>query len=1173
MGSFQKILKPTRARGLDTSGGEQIVGNQLLGDPSFDTNVNNGDTGTYWNCNDSNNEGVSISSGKAHWADDGSASTRRLKEVPSGPFDDVTARYRVTITISDYTDGGVRLVSGAYYGTYLTAAGTYVLDMSPQTGSGNLHIDGNADAHLSISDVTVYKLESFGNNNHAQIYSGRALEFDGVTDYLNVGTSAGQIFIDYSEETTAVNRAWTVAVWLNYDAAGSSNQSITGFDNSRDVSTSNYLRLSNTETLGFYDIGGNASRTGDTVLKPKTWYRAVFVYNGSDTVNFYLNGVADGSGTLTSSNADNNADLNISYIGGAFQSSVFGNAFAGKMSNFQAWQGAWTADDAMYDYLNPEQLALNRGGTSLTNSNLKLWYPMNEGHRGDQSYVLDASNTGLGDDIVNWSSTFNASGTSTDDFGSWTTNANDSTTFCTFDHDNKTIRLRTTNSTHLQAFYVPEILKYGTTYKFEFTVSEITSGSVRVRPQNTTDYLTVSEAGTHSYIVSPEHSTNDLDFRIERGSSEATDVTINDVKIFPINDKNSAQTVFYGDNTISTNNDYTMSGSNNWDAYGTGTTESVTGGKLRVTTTTANTTQGVELPVANAGTPVVGRTYRIRAKLKRVSGLDPAEQIVFYFGGAQGNITTVGGGGTTNRITDSEVEYETTVTATSASGNLLIVNWSTTTALVFEIDDVEIKEAGIASGWTDADQQLDIPQTALQSYNQLGFSYGSADTAGGTISCGAITSGAWTTLDIWFFPQVSGYNQGLLDQVAWNGDDADASTGGYGFRVTISTTDKIVLTRRVSGTSASNAMTSTNKINIGKWNHVAVVIPKNDSTSMRLMVNGHYEQTNSSGDHGITAKDFRLGYGGGINYDSMPGCIAQASYFKEHMSETQMLELYNEGTPIDSRNHSVGTDNLAGYWRNNGVYGNTWTNLANPGTNDGTPQSLITETMLITAGVDSSRDSQGFLMNSQRLTNTINGLYTGSSGGGTYNSGAVVQDSSTLDITGAFTIGCWVKLKDFNYSYNLIQKKTGWNSAGYGIYIHNSNKKPYLEWGGSGANQQASGDNNDIDTLDIWYFVYGVHDPDGLHNSGTGIDRLYSAKTTDTSLNINGKTSMHAGNIDDAVATNDLPLTIGNHYGGGQVSSASIHFTGEIDDVVVYNGALSPEQVLRNFKAGKRSHK
>ena len=27
-------------------------------------------------------------------------------------------------------------------------------------------------------------LDTSGNNNHAQIYSGRALEFDGVTDYL-----------------------------------------------------------------------------------------------------------------------------------------------------------------------------------------------------------------------------------------------------------------------------------------------------------------------------------------------------------------------------------------------------------------------------------------------------------------------------------------------------------------------------------------------------------------------------------------------------------------------------------------------------------------------------------------------------------------------------------------------------------------------------------------------------------------------------------------------------------------------------------------------------------------------------------------------------------------------------------------------------------------------------
>ena len=30
-------------------------------------------------------------------------------------------------------------------------------------------------------------LDTSGNNNHGQIYSGKALEFDGVTDYLTTG--------------------------------------------------------------------------------------------------------------------------------------------------------------------------------------------------------------------------------------------------------------------------------------------------------------------------------------------------------------------------------------------------------------------------------------------------------------------------------------------------------------------------------------------------------------------------------------------------------------------------------------------------------------------------------------------------------------------------------------------------------------------------------------------------------------------------------------------------------------------------------------------------------------------------------------------------------------------------------------------------------------------------
>ena len=152
--TIQTIQKPTRARALDTSTSEQIIGEQLLEDPSFAVNVSAGATGDHWACDVVGNDGVSITGGKAVWADSGSDSVRRLQDNVSGPFSDVTARYRVTIVISDSTDGGVRLVSGSYYGSYLTAAGTYIIDMSPETGGGNFHIDGNADADLSISEVS-----------------------------------------------------------------------------------------------------------------------------------------------------------------------------------------------------------------------------------------------------------------------------------------------------------------------------------------------------------------------------------------------------------------------------------------------------------------------------------------------------------------------------------------------------------------------------------------------------------------------------------------------------------------------------------------------------------------------------------------------------------------------------------------------------------------------------------------------------------------------------------------------------------------------------------------------------------------------------------------------------------------------------------------------------------
>jgi len=1005
-------------------------------------------------------------------------------------------------------------------------------------------------------------LDTSGNNNNAQIYSGRALEFDGVTDYLTADGVASLADSDF-----------TVAIWIKPTLDG-----YTGGPGGRilfsfhDSSANNrlffYITGSDNNIRAYSSSGADLSNT--TGALSGSWERLVITKEGT-SLKFYRNGVANGTSTLRDT-VSGSAKFS---IGQEWDGSAASDFYLGMMSDFQIWNSVWTAADAEYDYLNPEQLALNRGGTSLTNSNLKLWYPMNEGHRGDQSFVLDASNTGIGDDIVNWSSTFNDSGTSTSNFGDWTTNADNSTTFCTFDHDNKTIRIRSTDGSHIQAVYVPEILKYGTTYKFEFTVSELTNGSVRVRPQNTTEYLSVSEVGTYSYIVSPENSVTDLDFRIERDGTAAADFTISDVKIFPINDKNSATTVFYGDELSTTANNRTFAGSGNWTAYNSGAVDvnSAVAGKMQITVDGGGTAQGAQLTLANMGSSIVaGRTYRVQADLDFISGSDTDLKINFVIGNTGVAVKASDGSPSDGTITTTEQTYYADIVAGDASGALRINCTSATNNSgsnnVFTVDNVSVKEVGVAAGWTDADQQLDVPQTALQSYNQLGFSYGSKDTAGGSISCGSITSGAWTTLDIWFFPQKLGYNQGLLDQIAWNGDDADPSTGGYGFRVTISTTDKIVITRRVSGTANSNSMTSTNKINIGEWNHVAVVIPKVNGTSMRMMVNGHYEQATSSGDHGVTAKDFRLGYGGGIHYDSMPGCIAQASYFKAHMSESEMLELYNEGTPIDSRNHSIGTANLAGYWRNNGIYGNTWTNLANPGTNDGTPGTLITETMLITAGVDSSRDSQGFFMNRQRTTNSFN-LTTPLGEAPQNNYGLVPTGSGTSPgdninfIGSAFSFTCWVKLESPNTSQTTIIFDRGDGTDGF-LFKHSSGRlavftveKDNTEVSVNTGSSNNGGLSSGAMTVGTWYFVSGTHE--GLTTSA---DMKIYVGTADVEA-VNIGTNVNGVALDNSAQD----LYLGSRFNKG------LPFSGELDDLCFYDKELSEDEVLRNYNAGKRSHR
>ena len=218
-------------------------------------------------------------------------------------------------------------------------------------------------------------LDTSGNNNHGQIYSGRGLEFDGVVDYLDTGTT-------FSETNH------TIALWVYMDNSASS----TNIVDIRDANDDGILIQQESNETIVYHVDDDILTT--TTAHLNTWIRVVCTYDGT-TQKLYVNGILDASATVSET-----ISTTVNMLIGSRSFTSRTSYFSGKMSNFQAWDTAWSADDVTYDYLNPESLALNRGGTSLTESNLKVWYPMQDGHRGQQSYILDGANTGLNDNIV-----------------------------------------------------------------------------------------------------------------------------------------------------------------------------------------------------------------------------------------------------------------------------------------------------------------------------------------------------------------------------------------------------------------------------------------------------------------------------------------------------------------------------------------------------------------------------------------------------------------------------------------------------------------------------------------------------------------------------------------------------------------------------------------------------
>ena len=145
-----------------------------------------------------------------------------------------------------------------------------------------------------------------------------------------------------------------------------------------------------------------------------------------------------------------------------------------------------------------------------------------------------------------------------------------------------------------------------------------------------------------------------------------------------------------------------------------------------------------------------------------------------------------------------------------------------------------------------------------------------------------------------------------------------------------------------------------------------------------------------------------------------------------------------------------------------------------------------------------------------------------------------VEDSPSLDITDAITISAWIKTKTSNGKIVDKIRYTGTtNKAGYRLQLLSSRVLSFgianVDW--------ASVEDTKIITDDKWHHAVGVYD-------GSEVALYVDGSLVDTNTN-----------LPSTIGTNDLKLKI------AVASDSATYFKGRIDEVIIYNRALSSNEI------------
>jgi hypothetical protein len=375
------------------------------------------------------------------------------------------------------------------------------------------------------------------------------------------------------------------------------------------------------------------------------------------------------------------------------------------------------------------------------------------------------------------------------------------------------------------------------------------------------------------------------------------------------------------------------------------------------------------------------------------------------------------------------------------------------------------------------------------------------------------------TIEAWIYPKSAGENSlGFI--VAKN----SGTTPNAGWILRLNSTTSLTFT--VDGSTDLVSTTNTSLLTQNAWNHVAVswdgVITT--ASSVHIYINGkeatYATQTNGASRVDDGSSTLYIG-NDSTSARTFDGYIDHVRIFNYSRNQAQVAWDVNRGLPIARYKFDecsgVTAYDTSGNGNNGtltpGASGNTTTGSCNSGTstemwNDGT-----TGKFNASAGFDGTDDY------------------------------VTVADANALDQTGNLTISMWVNPTALsNTEAELLQKGTSDDCQNYGLALYGGTTLALLS---SNSCSWSYAGTNAVLTTGSWQYVTATYD-------GTNV-RYY----------INGtlKDTVAWGGIGSA---NSGALVIG----GGPSQASSDYFNGLIDDVRIYNYALTGAQIKNVMNEG-----